>query len=122
MQEFKKVTCLAFLLCAFAAAAFSQKQSLIHEILKESVESKVDKAQDLIGFDDHKALLLKELELRFLLDVNKAEHCVLCHKSKRIAKLSQKREEKLQEILTREQYIKYDIWENERIKNVPLHL
>ena len=86
----------------------------------QSVEAKIEKMQELIGFGDEQAQQLRELELNFLLEVNKAENCFLCNKQKRVERLKQKRDAGLQKILERDQYIKYDAIENERIKKYPL--
>lgn len=100
----------------FAAAAVSisvaQEKGIIAEVLSTSVEQKVDSMQKLIGFEDEIALQLKEIELKYLLDVQKAETCFLCRTSKRIKKLQSAREEKLQDILPRDQYMKYHAIEN----------
>jgi len=76
--------------------------------------------QELIGFDDAQAEQLRLIEKEFLFDVNKVEHCFLCNKRKRIEKLKEKRVAQLQEVLDRDQYIKYDAIDNKRIKMVPL--
>lgn len=94
---------LATIMCASA-----QQPSIIENVLATSVEDKIQSIQKLIGFDDGQAKQLKEAELSFLLEVNKAEHCFLCNKAKRIEKLKRERDAALQQILTREQYIKYD--------------
>lgn len=75
--------------------------------------------QEIIGFSDEQAELLKEVEFNFLIDVNKAEHCFLCKKQKRIEKLKKERDALLQKILERHQYIKYDAIENERVEKGP---
>lgn len=108
------------LLTIFGLSA--QQPSIIEDVLKNSVEEKVSSMQVLIGFDDDQAQQLRKMELHFLLDVNKAEHCFLCNKQKRIEKLKQKRDTELQKILKRDQYIKYEAIENERVKKVPQHL
>ncbi|HBX46502.1 hypothetical protein [Limibacterium fermenti] len=114
----KRIFIAAVLLCAFAATSFSQKASIIEEVFRKSAEDKVARMQQLIGFDDAQADRLKTVEFRFLLEVNDAEHCFLCNKSKRIRKLQQAREEELQKILRRDEYIKYDAIDKERIKEI----
>lgn len=98
----------------------AQQPSIIEKVLANSVDEKVVSVQELIGFDDAQAQQLRQMELDFLLEVNKAEHCFLCNKQKRIEKLKQKRDAELQTILERDQYIKYDAIENERMKKHPL--
>jgi hypothetical protein len=99
---------------------YARQPSVIENVLMNSVEEKVSSMQELIGFDDAQAQQLRRMELNFLLEVNKAERCFLCNKQKRIEKLKRKRDEELQKILERGQYIKYDAIENERIKKRPL--
>jgi hypothetical protein len=68
--------------------------------------------QKSIGFDNQKANQLKELELNFLLDVQKAETCFLCNSKKKIEKLKKRRDTELQSILSRDEYNKYQTIEN----------
>lgn len=117
----KKVTLLISAFILLASSAWAQQQNgIINGVLKKSAEDKVVKMQELIGFDDEKARQLNELEFNFLLDVQKAESCWLCNKKKRIEKLQSQRDLDLQKILSRDEYIKYDAVENERIKKHPL--
>jgi glutathione peroxidase-family protein len=107
------------MILAFTTTSNSQT-SITESVFQESVENKVENMQQLIGFDNQTAQQIREIELIFLLEVNKAEHCLLCRKQKRIEKLKKSRDEQLQKILPRDQYIKYDAIENERIKKQPL--
>lgn len=104
---------LAFILNA------SAQQSIIKNVFEQFVENKVENLQKLIGFDDNQAAQLKEIELDFLLDVNSAENNFWCRTKKRVKKLKRKRDEDIQEMLTREQYIKYDAIDNDRIMESP---
>lgn len=97
----------------------SAQESVIKKVFEKFVEDKIEKMQELIGFNDNQATELKEIELNFLLDVNEAENCFWCRTKKRIKKLKEKREEDLQQILLREQYIKYNVIENDLIKKNP---
>ena len=115
----KRNTLLITMILAFITPSFSQT-SITEKVFQESVENKVEEMQQLIGFDNQTAQQIREIELIFLLEVNKAEHCLLCRKQKRIEKLKKSRDEQLQKILPRDQYIKYDAIENERIKKQPL--
>ncbi len=117
----KKIFTLSLLLLTIMGLS-AQQPSIIEKVLANSVEEKVDSMQKLIGFDDEQAQQLREMELKFLQEVNKAENCFLCNKQKRIEKLKQRRNAKLQKILDRDQYIKYDAIEDDRIKKVPEHL
>ncbi|WP_298647901.1 hypothetical protein [uncultured Proteiniphilum sp.] len=115
----KKILVLALLLLTILEIS-AQQRSIIENVLVNSVEEKVSSMQKLIGFDDAQAQQLRQVELNFLQEVNKAERCFLCNKQKRIKKLKQKRDTELQKILERDQYIKYDAIENERIQKRPL--
>ncbi|SFK55799.1 hypothetical protein [Proteiniphilum acetatigenes] len=107
-------------LLATIGGGYAQQPSIIEKVLINSVEEKVSSMQKLIGFDDVQAQQLRQMELNFLQEINKAENCFLCNKQRRIEKLKQKRDAELQKILERDQYIKYDAIENERIKKYPL--
>ncbi|MDD2937323.1 MAG: hypothetical protein PHS25_03375 [Proteiniphilum sp.] len=115
----KRNILLITMILAFTTTSNSQT-SITESVFQESVENKVENMQQLIGFDNQTAQQIREIELIFLLEVNKAEHCLLCRKQKRIEKLKKSRDEQLQKILPRDQYIKYDAIENERIKKQPL--
>ena len=108
----KKIIITLGILFAAVAISTEQEKGIIADVLRNSIEHKVESMQKLIGFDDEIALELKELELKYLLDVQKAETCFLCNTSRRIKKLQSAREDKLQEILPRDQYIKYHSIEN----------
>lgn len=97
----------------------SAQESIVKDTFKQFAEDKIEKMQKLIGFDDNQAEQLKELELNFLLDVNAAENRFLCRSKKRIKKLVEKRDENLQLILDRDQYIKYNAIDNQLIKKDP---
>ncbi|WP_294081763.1 hypothetical protein [Proteiniphilum sp. UBA5384] len=117
----KKILVLGLLLLAVTGLS-AQQSSIIENVLVSSVETKVASMQKLIGFDDAQAEKLMEMELHFLKEVNKTENCFLCRKQKRIEKLKQKRDTELQKILERDQYIKYDAIENDRVKKQSLWL
>ena len=108
---------LTIVLALVCNTAFSaEKSTIIKDILTEHVSQNVEKMQHLINFSDAQREQLQELELIFLLDVQKAENCTCCNSQKKVEKLKVKREQNLQKILTREQFIKYDAIENNRIK------
>ena len=114
----KKKLLLFTALFAFIFNTSAQK-SIVKDAFEQFVADKVERMQTLIGFDDEQAGQLKELELNFLQDVNAAENSFWCRSKKRIEKLNKKREADLQEILTREQYIKYNAIDNSLIKEQP---
>lgn len=115
-----KKSLISALFLLMIMGVFAQQPSIIENILVTSVEEKVASMQELIGFNDEQAQELRKMELNFLQEVNKAEHCFLCNTKKRVEKLKRERDEKLQTILERDQYIKYDAIENDRIKKYPL--
>lgn len=114
------LSCLMITLFSFSLIA--QKQSIINDVLEQTVIDKVLKMQEIIGFNDNQAAKLKSAEFDYLINVRKAENCFLCSKKKRINKLKQARDKQLQEILERDEYIKYSAIENNLIKNIPVYL
>lgn len=115
----KKRELLLAVLLLCGAAVFGQKPgSIIDEVLKQSAFDKVERMRELVGFDEQQAQRLKTVEYTFLWEVRKAEGCFLCNRKKRIEKLRQRRHAQLQEILTREQYIRYDAVESDRIEKI----
>ena len=117
-----KKSLISALFLLMIMGVFAQQPSIIENILVTSVEEKVASMQELIGFNDEQAQELREMELNFLQEVNKAEHCFLCNKQKRIEKLKQKRDANLQKILERDQYIKYEGGNLEKVKKYPLRI
>ena len=97
----------------------SAQQSIIKDVFEKSVEDKIAYMQKVIDITDNQAKQLKEVELNFLLDVNSAENCFWCNTNKRIAKLKTKKEQQLKEILSLDQFIKYDAIENNKVKKYP---
>jgi uncharacterized protein (DUF342 family) len=108
----KKIILTLGILFAVVAISNAQEKGIIADVLRNNVEQKVDSMQILIGFEDEIARKLKELELKYLFDVQKAETCLLCNTKKKIKKLQSAREESLQKILPRDQYVKYHSIEN----------
>lgn len=107
----KRFLLLSTLLIVFISSSMAQS-SITENVFRDSVNHKVLRIQKSIGFDDQKAEQLKELELNFLLDVQKAETCFLCNSKRRIEKLKVRRDEELQRILSRDEFIKYQSIEN----------
>lgn len=98
----------------------AEKSTIIQDVLNEYVTQKVNSMQDFIHFSDSQADQLKVLELNFLLKVQKAENCKWCNSEKKMKKLKIQRINDMQKILTREQYLKYDALERDKIKKYPL--
>ena len=117
----KKKIILLTSLFVFALIASAQ-ESIVKEVFEQFVEDKVSSMQEVIDINDEQAKQLKELELNFLMDVNSAENCFWCNSKKRIKKIEAKKEEQLKEILSLDQYIKYDALENDKIKKHPIWL
>ena len=115
----KKKILLFTALFAFILNASAQ-QSVIKDVFEKYVEDKISFMQKAIDITDGQAIQLKEVEVNFLLDVNSAENCFWCSTKKRIEKLKTKKQEELKEILSLDQYIKYDALENEKIKKYPI--
>lgn len=110
----KKFIILSTFIFVIIASAMTQS-SITENVFRESVNRKVLRMQQSIGFDEQKAERLKVLELNYLLDVQKAETCFLCNSKKKIEKLKNKRDEDLQRVLSRDEYIKYLSIENNLI-------
>ena len=118
----KKKIILFTSLFVFALIATAQ-ESIVKEVFEQFVEDKVSSMQEVIDINDEQANKLKELELNFLMDVNSAENCFWCNSKKRIKKLNRIRNKNLQEILTQEQYIKYNVIDNKLInKEIPVQV
>lgn len=118
----KRKILLFTILFAFILSA-TAKESIIKDVFEQYVDNKIERMQKLIEFDDNQAEQLKEIELKFLLDINAAENCFWCRKKKRIKKLNKQRDKDLQLILAREQYIKYNAIDNNLLqKNPPIQV
>ena len=117
----KKRTLLLTALFAFILTASAQ-ESIIKDVFERFVEDKISSMQKIFDITDSQATQLKELEVNFLVDVNAAENCWWCNSKKRIKKIESKKEQQLKEILSLDQYIKYDALENDKIKRHPVWL
>lgn len=107
----KRYTFIITTLLSFVASSFSQS-SIPEKVFQESVDIKVAKMQQFIGFDEQTAQQIKVLEFNFLRDVNNVEHSFWGRKQKRIEKLKKSREQQLEKLLSRDQFIKYTATEN----------
>jgi hypothetical protein len=117
----KKKILLFTALFAFIVNASAQ-ESIIKDVFEKFVEDKITSMQEVIDITDDQAEQLKEVELRYLLDVNSAENCWLRSTKKRVRKLDEKKQEKLKEILSLDQFIKYDALVNKKIKKHPIYM
>lgn len=115
----KKILTFASLFFICFATAKSEKSTIIHDILNDYVVQKVDEMQQIIKFSDTQAEQLKKLELRFLLDVQKAENCCFCNPQKRVDKLRAKKYLAAEKILPKYQFIQYKAIDNKEVKRHP---
>ena len=116
----KRIVLISSLLLVCSLAFPAEKSSIIKDILKDHASQKVEYAQQLIKFTEAQASQLMELEYNYLLEVQKAENCRCCNTANKIKKSAEKRDIELQKILTREQYLKYEALDKNRIKKHPL--
>ena len=98
----------------------SAQQTIVKDVFEQFVENKITEMQEVIDITNEQALKLRTVELSFLLDVNSAENCFWCNSKKKIEKLKIKKVEQLKEILSIDQYIKYDALENNKIQKHPI--
>ena len=115
----KKKILFFIALFAFMINGYSQ-QSIVKDAFVQLVEHKISSIQKVIPITEEQAAKLKETELNFLLEVNSAENCFWCNTKKRVEKLKAIKEEQLKEILSLDQFIKYDALENRKIQKHPI--
>ncbi len=86
-------------------------------LLSKAIE-KVTSMQKLIKFSDKQAEKLKKLEFDYLKKVQSLKKDKISKDllKKRLQELNIKKDKQLQEILERDQYLKYDAIENDRLK------
>lgn len=116
----KKISVALFTIFAIVLCVSAQKSNVISEILKNYAIEKVEKMQEFIKFSNENSEKLKVIEYQFLLDVQKAENCCMCNSAKKIQMLKSKKYNEIQKILPRDEFLKYDSIEKERIKKYPL--
>ena len=118
----KKSLLLSLALFGFAIAIFAQNPTnIIPDALQRSAEAKVQEMQQLIRFDDNQAEQLKTMQFQFLLNVRRAENRTF-RSRRNIERLQRERDAALQQILTREQYIRWNAVENNIIQNIPVRV
>ena len=100
----------------------SAQDSIIKDVFEQFVDDKISSVQKVISITEGQAVALKKIELDYLLAVNDAENCFLCRTKHRIKKLKLKKEEQLKEILSLDEYIKYDAFVNKKIKKHPIYM
>ncbi|VBB48346.1 exported hypothetical protein [uncultured Paludibacter sp.] len=118
----KRILLITTTFICFSMFASAQKSTIIKDILKNTAVEKVGYMQRLIKFSDENAKKLEKIEYQFLLDVQKAENCCMCNSAKKVEKLKLKKNEAIQKILPRDEYLKYNAIEKERIKKQSLQV
>ena len=114
---------ILFTLLAVAGVVAAQKsEDILSQALQIAAKAKVDHMQESIGFSDKQAVELLMIEIDFLEGVKKVNRRVLCNKKKRTRQLMRTRDEALQRVLSRSDYIKYDILNEGRLEPVPVQL
>lgn len=116
----KKIFLFTSLFLISVMAMTADNTTIIKDILNEYAIQKVDYLQGLIKFSDVQAKHLKEIELDYLLEVQKAENCFLCNKQKKIERLKKEKYQAIEKILSRDEFIKYKAVDNKEIKKHPL--
>ena len=116
----KKVDILSILMLFSTGMSFATKPATIKNILSDYVVQKVEYSQNLIHFSDLQAKQLNDLELNYLLEINRLENCK-CHNSdKQLTKLNEKRDSNLRKILNQIEYNQYKAIDQKEIKRYPL--
>ncbi|TXI35343.1 MAG: hypothetical protein E6Q58_00365 [Niabella sp.] len=87
--------------------------------LKES-QKKVNELKTLLALSDQQVEKLTSIETNYLKDFQKLEYS-LQYNSK-LKALKDKRIASIKELLARDQFIKFDLLENNRIKQVPIQV
>jgi hypothetical protein len=100
--------------------SFATKPTTIKEILSDYVVQKVEYSQSLIHFTDNQAKQLNDLELNYLLEVNRLENCKCHPSSKQLIKLNEKRDTNLRKVLNQLEYNQYKAIEQKEIKKHPV--
>ncbi|HPT42693.1 MAG TPA: hypothetical protein PLH52_02500 [Paludibacteraceae bacterium] len=116
----KKIILSTIILLSGFTIAGTQQQSVIREILSRTASGKVTEMQKFIHFDDVQARQLEIIEYQYLLNMQKAETGCRCRIQKRTDIYNRQRDIELQKILTREQYLKYDALDKDKIRKLPL--
>lgn len=114
----KKVNVLIIALVFLTACGITDSSGIGKRKIAKEAESKVEKMQELIEFSNEQIFKLKKMEVAYLNEITKVNHCDDCNKELMIKEIDEKRDIQLQNILTREQYIKYDAIDKERIKYI----
>lgn len=116
----KQISMLVIALIFIAACGTTNSSGVIKGKFVKEAEAKVEKMQNLIKFSDEQAFKLKKLEVQYLNELAKIQHCKDCNKEELMKKNDIMRDIQLQNILERHEYLKYDAFYKERVKQIEL--
>ncbi len=104
---------IAIIGCSTAKVTDKEQQTIMNKVVK-----KVSSMQKIIGFTDAKAQKLQKLEFEYLKQLKSLQKSNFSEVElqKNIKKLNKERDTRLQSILDRDEYLKYDAIENNRLK------
>lgn len=111
----KKWILISACIILYASCASSQSS-----VITKEAEEKVEKMKPLINLTNEQAEKMLVIEKDFIKSSKALKHSSIYNSQS--AALKEKRIEKIKEILNRDQFIKLDIIENNRIKNVPIRV
>lgn len=111
-----KISAIFIIIVLLSACAASKENSGLEGDLIHRVELKIAKMQELIKFDDRQAERLKKIEFEYSEAMRICKESSSCNREITKKRLAAKRDTQLQEILTREQYVKYDAVDGNRIE------
>ncbi len=104
---------VAVISCSTTKAIDKQQQSMLNKVIE-----KVSSMQKIIGFTDEQAKKLQKLEFDYLKQVKSLQKLDLIKEKlqQKMQELNKKRDTELQSVLRRDEYLKYDAIENDRLK------
>ncbi|MBS9767267.1 MAG: hypothetical protein KGV44_06980 [Flavobacteriaceae bacterium] len=104
---------IAVISCSTTKAISKQEQNMLNKVIE-----KVSSMQKIIGFTNEKAQKLQKLEFDYLKQVKSLQKTQLIKEKlqQKMQELNKQRDTKLQSILRRDEYLKYDAIENDRLK------
>lgn len=109
----KKLFFMALCVILYTSCASSQNSAITQEAQK-----KVDNMKTIINLTEEQAKKMVGIETSFLKDSKKLSYSSTY--TSKLKALQEKRISEIKQVLTREQYVKFDLIENNRIKKVPI--
>ena len=97
----------------YTSCATSQNATIIAE-----AEKKVSNIKPMIGLSDTQAEKMIAIETEYLKETKKLTYSSAYNN--KLKELKEKRSNQIKEVLSRDQYIKFDMIDNNRIKKVPI--